>query len=200
MSTPTGPGWWVRCAAIGCALGALNSLVNVFGARYGGYPLRPDGVPALQLVGALLGTQWAWALLAFWIGWFARRWRSAVGGALLALWVATPTYYLSDWLGGRTDDFAHGFLAVWMILAIPAALAFGSAGHLGRRPDPWSLLPLLAAPAVVALDRRGGGTLDIQPWPTILQNLIAALLLILVLGLWFTRDRRRPDSDAGRDD
>ncbi|OYO20581.1 hypothetical protein BI335_03395 [Enemella evansiae] len=169
MRTSATVGWWVWCAVIGCALGALNSLVNVFGAQYGGHPLRPGGVPALRLLGALLGTQWAWALLAFWIG-------------------------------GRTDDFAHGFLAVWMILAIPAALAFGSAGHLGRRPDPWSLLPLLAAPAVVALDRRGGGTLDIQPWPTILQNLIAALLLILVLGLWFTRDRRRPDSDAGRDD
>ncbi|WP_176455636.1 hypothetical protein [Enemella evansiae] len=53
MSTPTGPGWWVRCAAIGCALGALNSLVNVFGAQYGGHPLRPGGVPALRLLGAL---------------------------------------------------------------------------------------------------------------------------------------------------
>lgn len=55
----------------GLLLGGVNSLSNVLGSPYSPHALRPypsDGVFALQLLAPVLGTAWAWALVAFSLG------------------------------------------------------------------------------------------------------------------------------------
>lgn len=191
--------WWSSCAAAGLALGLINSLSNVFGSPYGGHRISASGVPALQILAAALGTPWAWALVAFWVGWFARTLHRAVLGALLALWAATLAYYLTDWLGAQVDRFEWASLLVWALVSLPTAACFGTSGRLGANRAWWSLLPAAAAPGVVLLfGFEETGSLDIQPWPAIVGWAVAALMFVLVLVPWLLPNRVADSDVPGR--
>ena len=81
-------------------LGGSNSLSNVLGSPYSPHSLSHDGVFALELLGAVLGTTCAWILTAFGAGWWARRIGAGPVAGVVSLMVADVTYYLSDSLTG----------------------------------------------------------------------------------------------------
>lgn len=76
----------VIVTVVGVALGAANSLSNAFGSPYSPVRLRDEGILPLEVLGAVLGTTWAWALAAFLVGWLigdVRRGGLAGAAALL---------------------------------------------------------------------------------------------------------------------
>lgn len=167
----------------GVLLGGVNSLSNVLGSPYSRRSLSQDGILALEVLAAVLGTTWAWALTAFGAAWWAQRtWAGPVVG-VAALWVADLTYYLSDSLSGYAE-FSSGELIIWGMLAIPVGLGMGLLGALAAQPRPWSILPGLSGPgAVVVLASRTGSD-RIQPWPAVVSWAVGAALTTAVVASW----------------
>ncbi|WP_250005952.1 DUF6518 family protein [Actinoplanes sp. M2I2] len=106
-------------------------------------------------VSLILDSGWAWAALAFVLGWVTGthpRPRVALvvaavtaAGGLLA---ATLAYYATDVLFG-IDAYAR-IVSYWLVRAVVFGLALGVAGALARRPGLTGLLALLTIPAGAA--------------------------------------------------
>lgn len=179
--------------AAGVLLGGVNSLSNVLGSPYSPHALRPDpddGVFVLQVLAAVVGTAWAWALVAFALGWRApTAWRAALT-AMAALAVAAVVYYLSDHALGLNEELETGEMAYWTVTSVGAGSVFGLLGHLARGTSGWSVLPGLAAPGVIALFSYPAGSDRIQPWPELFAWAIAAALTIAITVRWLLMQRR----------
>lgn len=181
-------------AVTGLVLGGVNSLSNVLGSPYSPHALRPypgEGVFSLQVVAAVVGTAWAWALVAFALGWWAPTAQRAAATAIAALALASGVYYVSDHALGLNDQLETGELVYWAVTSVGAGSVFGLLGHLARRPRWWSLLPGLAAPGVIVVLSGPTGSDHIQPWPERLAWGMAVLLTIVLTLRWARRQRRR---------
>jgi hypothetical protein len=179
----------------GALLGGANSLSNVLGSPYSPRSLSQNGIFVLEVLAAVLGTAWAWALTAFGAGWWARRiWAGPVVG-VAALLIADVTYYLSDSLTGYAE-FSNGELLAWGILAVPTGLVMGLLGALAVQRRRWSIVPGLMGPAAVALLAARIGSDHIQPWPTVLTWTIAATLTVAVGASWVRTMARSTPTEA----
>ncbi len=187
------PWWWalVGAAATGVLLGGPNSLCNVLGSPYSPRALRPnEGVFTLEVLAAVLAMAWAWALVAFGLGWFsATKWRAASAG-LLALSVASAVYYVSDYSFGLNDALSTGEMTYWIAISGAVGPASGLLGHLARRWQRWGILPGLAAPALVVVFTYRAGSDHIQPWPYVVAWILAVGLTIAVTWRWLLMQRR----------
>lgn len=171
----------------GMGLGGANSLSNVLGSPYSAYALRPyEGVFSLQVLAAIIGTAWAWALVAFVLGWWAPTAWLAPVTAVLALALAAVVYYFSDHAFGLNDELETGEMAYWAVTSVGAGTVFGLLGHLARRPQLWSLLPGLVVPAVIVIFTVSypTGSDRIQPWPQFFAWIIAAALTFAMSSRW----------------
>lgn len=169
----------------GLVLGGANSLSNVFGSPYSPHALRPyEGVFPLEVLGAVLGYPWTWALLAFAVGWWSSRAWLAPAMGVLALLVAVVTYYVSDFNFGLNDELGTYEIAYWSLVSLVAGLVCGPLGKLARCRRWWGLLPGLAAPAVVALTSWPAGSDHIRPWPQRVAWTVAAVLMIAITTRW----------------
>ena len=168
----------------GGVLGGVNSLSNVLGSPYSPHSLSSSGVFVLELLAALLGTTWAWALTAFGAAWWSGSIRTGPVVGVASLLVADVTYYLSDSLSGYAD-FSGIEVLFWALLAVPVGLLMGLLGGLAAQPRWWSIVPALAGPATVVLMAGRTGSNRIQPWPTVATWAIAAALTVTLLGMWF---------------
>lgn len=184
----------IAAVVAGVLLGGVNSGSNVLGSAYGTYSLRPDeGVFFLNVLAGIIGTAWAWALVAFALGWRAPTMRLAPVVAILALAVATVVYYVSDYVFALNDELETGELTYWAVGSVAAGSVFGFLGHLARRPVRWSLLPGLVAPAAVVIfsyptwtDQTGA--LDpVRPWIQLLAWIIATALTIAITSRWLRK-------------
>lgn len=187
--------WWEAPLAVvvtGLVLGGVNSLSNALGSPYSPYALRPyEGVFTLEVLAAVIGTAWAWSLVAFALGWLAPKAWLAPVTAVLALILATVVYYLSDHAFGLNDNLETGEITYWALLSIGAGSVFGLLGNLARRPQWWSLLPRLMAPAAIVLFSYSAGSDQIQPWPQVIAWVVAAALTVALSLQWLLM-RRRP--------
>lgn len=133
---PWGPSI-LTAGAAGALMGGVNSLSNVFGSPYSSHALRPypgEGVFFLQVVAAVVGTAWAWALVAFALGWWATSAQRSALTAIAALAVAAVVYYFSDYAFGLNDELETGEMAYWAATSVGAGSVFGLLGYLARRP------------------------------------------------------------------
>jgi len=177
---------------LGIALGAANSLSNSLGSAYSPVGLSPDGILPLQILAAVLGTTWAWAVTAFVAGWIAGRiWAGPLAG-VVALLIADGTYYWADKVSGYSGGFDGQGMLYWGLLAIPCGLGMGLLGSLASQPRWWSLAPGLAAPAAIMILASPTGTADIQPWPSVVTYALAAIAGALIVGVWVYRVLLRP--------
>lgn len=175
----------------GVALGFANSLTSALGSPYSPWSLLPgEGVRPLEYLAAWLGTGWAWSLFAFGVGWVVRPLRSAIAGATAGLLLADLAYFLTDAALGVTPSIHLAEVALWAIVALVVGPVMASAGWAARRPSRWSVLPALAAPAVMVLDTviRPTGPDSIRPTAQWLVYLAAAALAAGLVG----RERVRP--------
>lgn len=195
--------WWVTVIA-GAALGAFNSLSNVFGSAYGPFTTTPEqGVLWLEYVSAWLGSAWAWAMFAFTVGWLTRRPRPAVFRAVLGLLVAVVAYYLFDRALGMTSAVEVSLMAYWSLIALFVAPLMALLGLFARKPNRWSLLAGLAAPILISYDTlvRPTGPDHIRPWSQWLVLCAAAGLALAFVGRAARLEHRRPvlpESPSGR--
>lgn len=72
---------------------------------------------------------------------------------------------LSDHAFGLNDELDAFGMAYWAVISVGAGSVFGLLGYLARSRKWWSLLPGMAAPAVVVLFSYPAGSDAIQPWP-----------------------------------
>lgn len=183
----------LTAVAAGVLLGGVNSLSNVLGSPFSPHALRPypdEGVFFLQVLAAVVGTAWAWALVAFALGWRGpTAWRAALP-PIAALALAAVVYYLSDHALGLNEELETGEMASWAVTSVGAGSVFGLLGYLARSPTWWSLLPGLAAPGVIALFSYPAGSDHLQPWPELLAWAIAAALTIAITSRWLLTQRR----------
>lgn len=137
----------------------------------------------LEVLAAILGTPWAWAVVAFLAGFLALRiWAGPVVG-VLSLLVADVTYYLSDSITGYAS-FSSPELLYWGALAVPTGLAMGLCGSLTAQRRWWCILPGVAAPVAVVVLARPSGSEHIQPWPTLLTWAAVVALGVAVVAVW----------------
>lgn len=158
---------WTVALVSGVALGAANSMSNAFGSAYGPYTTTPgQGVRWLEYLSSWLGTPWAWALFAFGVGWFIRRLGAAALLATAGLLLAVLAYYVSDAALGLNERLSVTEILLWSVIALVVGPVMSALGSLARRPSRWSLLPGLAAPAVMAYFGLvlPSGNAQIQPW------------------------------------
>jgi peptidoglycan/LPS O-acetylase OafA/YrhL len=142
------------------------------------------------LLAAVIGTAWAWALVAFGLGWWSTtRWSAAVTG-VLALAIAAVVYYVSDHAFGLNDELETGEMAYWMAMSLGVGSVFGLLGHLARRPRWWSLLPALTAPVLVVMFSYPTGSDHIRPWPERVAWIVAVALTIAITLRWLRLQRR----------
>ncbi|HEY5820492.1 MAG TPA: DUF6518 family protein [Propionibacteriaceae bacterium] len=166
MKTGSRSGWLVAVVA-GLALGAANSLSSALGSAYQPSSIAPDvGVPALQYLAAWLGTRWAWALFAFFVGWWSRRLVPAVLRGLTGLLFAVLAYYLCDVALGVNDVLSVGEIGLWWVISLVVGPVMGAAGHLARRATRWGLVIALSAPGLMVVDTLWAptGPDSIRPW------------------------------------
>lgn len=187
--------WLAILAAViaGVLLGGTNSLSNVLGSPYSPHALRPnEGVFVLELLGAVLGTAWAWALVAFGLGWCATtRWLAPVMGTM-ALVVAAVVYYISDFAFGLNDEFGIFEMVYWVAVSLVAGPVMGLLGYLARSSRWWSLVPGLAAPGVIAIYSyaNSSGPDHIRPWPERIAWILATGLTIALALRWLCLRRK----------
>jgi drug/metabolite transporter (DMT)-like permease len=188
----------------GAALGAFNSMSNVFGSAYGPFTTTPEqGVLWLEYVSAWLGSAWAWAMFAFTVGWLTRRPGPAVFRAVLGLLVAVVAYYFFDRALGMTGAVEVSLMVFWSLIALFVAPLMALLGVFGRKPNRWSLLAGLAAPILISSDAlvRPTGPDHIRPWSQWLVLCAAAGLALIFVGRAARLERRRPalpESHSGR--
>jgi uncharacterized protein DUF6518 len=188
--------WTAILAAVlaGVLLGGGNSLSNVLGSAYSPHALRPEeGIFSLEVLGAVLGTAWAWALVAFSIGWCSTtKWLASLMGTL-ALVVAAVVYYVSDFIFGLIDQFEIQEMAYWAAISLVVGPVMGLLGHLARFSEWWSLAPGLAAPVVISMTSQPSGSDHIQPWPQRVAWIIATCLAIAMALRWLSLRRSAVD-------
>ncbi|MDQ2757544.1 MAG: hypothetical protein M3Y71_13440 [Actinomycetota bacterium] len=179
---------WVRAllgaAFLGVVLGASNSLSNVFGSAYSPHSLSSDGIRSLEVLGALLGTRWAWPVAAFGIGWWTRRPLLGSLAGVVGLLAADVTYYWSDAVSGFSGGLDVFSMCLYAALAVPAGLVMGLLGALARQQHGWSLVPGLMAPAFVIWFGTPTGPLVVLPWPERITWALVVALTVLLLGRW----------------
>ncbi len=169
----------------GALLGGINSLSNVFGSPYSPHALRPyQGIFSLEVLAAVLGMAWAWALVAFGLGWRSATKRLAAWTGFLALSVASVVYYLSDYAFGLNDVFSTGEMTYWIAISVAVGPASGVLGYLARQGQRWSIVPGLAAPALIVMFTYRTGSDHIQPWPYAIAWVLAGVLTIAVTWRW----------------
>lgn len=136
---------------MGTLLGATTSLSNAFGSPYNSpHSLRPlEGVFFLEVLAAVVGTAWFWALVAFGLGWWGKSKWSAPIVAVTARVVASCVYYLCDFTFGVNERLEIGEVCYWMLMSSVVGSVLGLTGHLARSVRWWSLLPGLSAPGLV---------------------------------------------------
>lgn len=179
----------------GVLLGGVNSLSNVLGSPYGPHALRPyEGIFLLEVIAAVIGTAWTWALVAFGLGWWSTTRSSAALMGVLALAIATVVYYVSDHAFRLNDKLETGEMAYWMAMSIGVGSGFGLLGHLARRPQWWSLPPGLTAPFLVVMVSYPAGSDHIQPWPERVAWIVAMALTIAITSRWLRMQRRSKDA------
>jgi hypothetical protein len=179
----------------GVALGAFNSMSNVFGSAYGPFTTTPgQGVLWLEYVSAWLGSAWAWAMFAFTVGWLTRRPGAAVFRAVLGLLVAVVSYYLCDRALGMTGYVAVYQIVYWSLIALIVAPLMALLGVFARKPSRWSLFAGLAAPILISYVTlvRPTGPGHIRPWSQWVVLVAAAGLALAFVGRAARLDDRRP--------
>lgn len=190
---PRRPWWWalLGAAVTGALLGGANSLSNVLGSPYSPHSLRPyEGVFTLEVLAAVLGMAWAWALVAFGLGWFSTsKWRAAWAG-LVGLSVASAVYYISDYGFGLNDTLSTGEMGYWIARSVVVGPLSGLLGHLARHWRRWGIVPGLSAPTLVVVLMYRAGSDDIQPWPYVCAWIVAIGLAITVTCRWLLLQRR----------
>lgn len=182
----------LAAVATGTALGLVNSLANVLGSPFSPHRVTEDGVWVLQLIGAVLGTTWAWAVGAFCCGWWGRRWWHAPMLAVVGMWCADVAYYLSDWLGGLDDALATEEMRQYALLGTALGIVLGTLAGCTRHGRRWSILPVLIVTTVLCSLRQRSGA-DVvadaaQPTQSALTFLLFVALTIRWLRQW-TRGR-----------
>lgn len=183
---------FIAVGLLGIVLGMANSLSNALGSPYSPVGLSPEGVLPLQILAAVLGTTWAWSIVAFVAGWITGRiWAGPLAG-IAALLIADVTYYWADKASGYAGGFDRGALLYWGLLAVLAGFGMGLLGALSAQPRWWSIAPGLAAPAVILILVSPSGAADIQPWPSVVAYVLAATMGMLVVGGWVYRVFVRP--------
>ena len=158
---------WAPPLVAGTALGVANSMSNAFGSAYGPFTTTPgQGVRWLEYVSSWLGTPWAWALFAFGVGWFSRRLGAAALLATSSLLLAVLAYYVSDAVLGLNERLSVVEIQFWSAISLLVGPVMAVLGALAHRPRAWSLVPGLAAPAVMVYFglARPSGNAQIQPW------------------------------------
>jgi hypothetical protein len=146
---------FTRGVIAGGAFGAATSLVNNVPIMLGevGQAHTEDSAATWTaiFVSLILDSGWAWAALAFGLGWFsgtpARPATAALTGAA-GLIIATIAFYSMDALFGA--GLYWPAVGYWMVRAVVFGLPLGAAGALARRPGPVGLLAGLIVPAGAA--------------------------------------------------
>ncbi len=188
----------------GAALGAFNSMSNVFGSAYGPFTKTPgQGVLWLEYVGAWLGSISAWSMFAFTVGWLTRRPGPAVFRAVLGLLAAVVAYYSFDGALGMTSGVEVSVMVYWSLRVLFVAPLMALLGVFARKPNRWSLLAGLAAPILISFDTLNFayGPDHIRPWSQWLVLYAAAGLALAFVGRAARLEQRRPalpESPSGR--
>ncbi|WP_409483348.1 hypothetical protein [Arsenicicoccus dermatophilus] len=127
-----------RAMLLALAVGGLNALGDALGGvADSSWGIVPGQffLPALVL-GAVLGTMWAWALTAFAAGYLARRPVLGMACGVVALLTATSIYYAVEASrSGRAFDL--GTAVYWWQVAIPGGAGLGLLGAAYSRPGRW---------------------------------------------------------------
>lgn len=169
----------------GVLLGETNSLSNGLGSPWSPHSLRPgEGIFALELLAAIIGTAWAWALLAFILGWLSADMRLAPLMGSLALTMAAVTYYVSDFAIGLNDDFESYEMVYWVAVSLVVGPVMGLLGSYARSSRWWSLAAGLSAPAIIAITNYPAGSDHIQPWPQRVAWILAVGLTVAITFRW----------------
>jgi hypothetical protein len=195
--------------AIGAAFGAATSLVNHLPGILGevGQAHTEDSAATWTaiFVSLILDSGWAWAALAFVLGWItgihATPARAVLVGAqagAVGLIAATVAYYSTDLLFGL--DAYWPAVSYWLLRAVVFGLPLGMAGALARRPGVVGLfaaltVPLGAAMNMVVFPLRSGlpGESSAAGWAQF-SVWVAALTCAALFILRFLRARRPPRS------
>jgi hypothetical protein len=192
-------------AAIGAAFGLTTSLVNNVPGILGevGQPHSEDSSATWTAIFAslILDSGWAWAAVAFAVGWLtapppgpARVAVVAAQAGAVGLIVATMAYYATDLL--FDIDIYWPTVGYWLLRAVVFGLPLGVAGALAHRPSILGLIcaltvPLGAATNMVLFPLESGvpgessaaGAAQSSVW-------IAAIGSAALLLFQFTRTRR----------
>lgn len=99
---------------------------------------------------------------------------------------------MADWAAGLNEAFAADEMLFWGALAVPTGVGMGVLGALAAQPHRWSLVPGLAAPALIlllsSLHRTGSDA--IQPWPGVVATMAALVTAVVVVVLRLRRGVR----------
>lgn len=151
----------VTGTVIGVTFGAAVSLVNNVPAMLGevGQAHSQDSAAtwAAIFLSLILDSGWAWATLAFVLGWLAgtqgRRVMAALVGAsagAAGLIAATVTYYSTDRLFGI--EFSWGATTFWLVRAVAFGLPLGAMGSVTSWRSAVASLAALTIPAGAAIN------------------------------------------------
>jgi hypothetical protein len=146
---------------VGAAYGATTSFVNNVPGLLGevGQSHNEDSPVtwAAIFISLILDSGWAWAALAFFLGWLwgsqARLLAAATVGAIVGaagLVAATVTYYSADMLFGIGAYWQ--MVSYWLIRAVAFGLLLGIAGAMARRPQMLGLFAALTVPTGMAMN------------------------------------------------
>lgn len=169
----------------GLSMGILNSLSSALGSPYSSHSLAPlEGVLWLQYVAAWLGTRWAWALLAFVVGWFAPSPLAAAVRAVSCLWCAVVAYYVTEALLGVDSTLRVREVMYWLVVSLAIGPSMALLGRTARNSTTWSLPLALVAPAIMVFDtiEFPTGPDSVRPWGQRIIHLAAiGLGVVLVI-------------------
>jgi Family of unknown function (DUF6518) len=177
-------------AAIGAVFGAVTSFVNNVPGLLGEVgQAHSEDTAATWLaifVSVILDSGWAWAALAFAIGWPARTPLIGAAAGTAGLVLATATYYLTDVL--FDIEMYRRTVGYWLVRAVLFGLPLGAAGALARRPGRVGLLAALIVPAGAAANlilfpiwTGVDGESPAHAWATAAVWLAAAATTVLVV-------------------
>jgi hypothetical protein len=143
-----------------------------------------------------------WALVAFGVGWSDRirgRWWPAVAGTLTLL-LAVEGYYATAvlTLGDDTATLTNRTALLWLVLAVGAGVAFGTAGAWARSGHPWrgplgtaAAVGVLLTEAWLDLARVAGAGDDASYRHDLVQTSLVLLVLAVVAAVLGGRSARQ---------
>lgn len=146
---------------IGAMFGAATSLINNVPGMLGevGQAHSQDSAATWSAILAsnILDSGWAWAALAFVLGWLTGTGARPIRAALIGAWngvtgliIATIAYYSTDTLFGIGTDWRE--VSFWLIRSVAFGMPLGAAGTLARRPGAVGLVAALTVPAGAAMN------------------------------------------------